>query len=92
MLPQKRRKAEDRTPVRQQNGQNSQSAPPRLRFWYHDALLSIACFAVCLTLGKTIGRVVGPLGGLFFLAIVGGAGYIYGRTAWREFTRDRGRV
>ena len=61
------------------------------RAWYTDAVTAFACFTLCLVLGKGVARLFGPIGGLFFLLVVGGAGWYLARSAWRGLLGDRGR-
>jgi hypothetical protein len=63
-------------------------APPR-RPWYQDAASALAFFGLALAAGKPVARTLGPIAGLFFLLLTLGAGWIFGRAAWRELLRRR---
>jgi hypothetical protein len=53
--------------------------------------MSLALIALCLLLGKGVARLFGLLGGLFYVLITGGAGWYYGKAAWRGLIGDRGK-
>lgn len=69
------------------------SAPPSPRRpgrpWYHDALTAFAFFALALVGGKMAGRAFGPIGGLLYLVLTGGTGWMFARAAWRGLTEDK---
>jgi hypothetical protein len=60
-----------------------QPSARRRRAWYLDALLSFLCYLICLALGKSVARLFGPFGGLFFVILFGGAGWYLSKSAWR---------
>jgi hypothetical protein len=70
--------------------QTRQPTPPlSARPWYQDAAASLAFFALALSAGKSIARMLGPIAGLFFLLLTLGAGWLFGRAAWGELLRRR---
>jgi len=65
-------------------------APTARRSWYQDAASALAFLGLALAAGKGVSRALGPIAGLFFLLITLGAGWLFARSAWREFLRCRG--
>ena len=90
MVPEKHAKANDPAPP-SPSGVRQRPAIP-LRAWYHDAILSLACFALCLTLGKGVSRLYsGFSADCSFFSLTAGAGWVYGKSAWRGLIEERDR-
>jgi hypothetical protein len=59
------------------------------RPWYQDAVSAFAFFVLALVGGKGVARALGPIGGLFYLILTAGTGYLFARAAWRGLSEDR---
>lgn len=70
------------------------SVPPghNVRSWWWDALAALALFGQAVVLGRLFGR-LNILAGLFAVAVFGGLGWMFAKSAWRGLMdgRDAGR-
>ncbi len=58
------------------------------RPWWWDALSAFAFFGMAAVLGRFFGR-LNFLAGFFVLAILGGIGYVFAKSAWRALLDGR---
>ena len=64
---------------------------PAPRHFVKDALSAVAFTVLAFALGKAAWRSLGPFGGVFFVAICGGLGYLFARSAFRTLNARRKR-
>lgn len=62
---------------------------PNPRRWFTDVVTALAFFILAFYLTRGAKSMLGPIAALFVLAITGGTGYVFARSAWRGIMGDR---